>query len=269
MGENTESVLGARVVLRVPGMESVILRPGVPYRPGDDAPKLDIRYPSVAARRGRVPAVVFVSGFSDAASIAAVGVLQKDTPPVVSWAELTAASGIAAVTYSGPDPASDLEAVLDHVETHGAELGIDPDRVALWACSGNVPNALAVLLSPRGARLSCAVLCYGFMLDDDGSSDVANAAREWGFVNPCAGRSADDLPDDVPLFVARAGRDAFPGVNASIDRFALKALARNKPLTLTNVPDAPHAFDLLYNADSSRESIRCMLTFMRFNLLGS
>jgi hypothetical protein len=64
------------------------------------------------------------------------------------------------------------------------------------------------------------VLCYAETLDLDGSTAVAEAAKKWGFVNPCAGKSVDDLPPDLPLFVARAGKDQFPEINPAMDLFS-------------------------------------------------
>ena len=259
----------ARVVLSVSGTASVILRRDIAYAGGTAGSKtLDVRYPTTSVRRRRIPAIVFVTGYPDALLVEQTGIRPKDTAYSVSWAELVAASGLAAVTYMNEDPAADAAAVVEYVIENGGRLGIDPQRVGLYACSGNVPNALSILTGPYGPRLACAVLCYGFMLDAPGEQTVAEGARAWGFVNPCAGRTVDALPDHVPLFLARAGLDAIPGVNASIDRFAAAALAANKPVTLMNVADAPHAFDLFHDAESSREAIRCMLTFMRFHLLG-
>ena len=66
--------------------------------------------------------------------------------------------------------------------------------------------------------------------------------------------------------VVRAGQDAVPGVNASIDQFVAAALARNLPVTATNHPTAPHSFDLLDDTEASREVIRQVLAFLRFHL---
>ncbi|MDP9120683.1 MAG: hypothetical protein M3O15_04835 [Acidobacteriota bacterium] len=89
----------------------------------------------------------------------------------------------------------------------------------------------------------------------------------WGFVNPCASSSVADLPQDLPLFVVRAGQDATPDLNATLDRFLAAALHRNLPLTFVNHATAPHAFDLLHESETSRETIRQILAFMRFHLL--
>ena len=57
-----------------------------------------------------------------------------------------------------------------------------------------------------------------------------------------------------------------PGLNDALDRFVTEGLARNLPLTLVNHPDAPHAFDLMHDSDTSREIIRRALAFMQFHL---
>jgi len=137
----------------------------------------------------------------------------------------------------------------------------------VWACSGNVPTALSVLARPGQAFLKCAVLCYGIMLDVDGSTAVADAARQWGFVNPAAGKSVDELPRALPLFIVRAGQDEFPHLNETIDRFLAKALVCNLPVTFVNHATAPHAFDLWHDSETSREIIKEILSFMRFHLL--
>jgi acetyl esterase/lipase len=105
------------------------------------------------------------------------------------------------------------------------------------------------------------------MLDLDGDAYISEAAKIWGFVNPCAGKSVEDLPHDVPLFIARAGRDEMPHLNETLDRFLGKALTRNLPVTFVNYPEGPHAFDIHHDSETSREIIRQILAFMRFHLL--
>jgi dienelactone hydrolase len=111
----------------------------------------------------------------------------------------------------------------------------------------------------------CAVLAYGFMLDAGASTTVAQAAAGYGFANPAAGKSVDDLPRDVPLFIARAGQD-HPALNATIDAFTAAALARNLPITVVNLPAAPHTFDLLDDSEPSRATVHAMVAFLRRHL---
>jgi len=208
-----------------------------------------------------------VAGYPDSGFESKVGCKLKEMASYISWGQLTAASGLVAITYTNREPVADIHALLEYVGQNAAALGIDETRIGVWACSGNVPLALSVLMQKASDDLKCAVLCYGLMLDLDGATRVADAARQWGFVNPCAGKSVDDLPKDVPLFIARAGQDQMPHLNETIDRFMVKALSGNLPVTLVNHPTAPHAFDLFHDSETSREIIRQILAFMRFHLL--
>jgi hypothetical protein len=104
------------------------------------------------------------------------------------------------------------------------------------------------------------------MLDLDGATPVADATAKFGFVNACAGKTVADVARDVPLFVARAGRDQMPGVNASLDAFVTSALLHNLPLTLVNHPTGPHAFDLFDPSEMSRDVVRRLLAFLQFHL---
>jgi acetyl esterase/lipase len=199
----------------------------------------------------------------------------------VSWGQLLAASGIVAIAYTNREPVADLDALLEHVRQHAGALGIDESRLGVWACSGSVPLALSVLLrrstTPPGPKepgvhddagrgLRCGALLYGYMLDLDGATGVAEAAQMFRFTNPNAGRSLDDLPPDLALFIVRAGQEQFPHLNDSIDGFVAGALARNRPMTVVNHATGPHSFDLLQDSEASREIIRQILGFLRAQL---
>ena len=257
-----------RVVYEIPGMDAVRIQRGIEYRTTDaGALTMDLYAQPPAATSARMPAVVIVAGYSDVGYKAFTGCAFKDTGFCTSWAQLMAAAGLAAITYTNREPAADLRALLHHVRQNAAPLGLDPDRIGVWASSGNVPLALSELMQDDRDFLKCAVLCYGFTLDLEGSTAVAEAAATWKFVNPNAGKSVADLPQNLPLFVARAGRDEFPHLNETLDRFVAGALACNLPVTIVNHPTGPHAFDLVDDSEASREIIRQILSFMRFHLL--
>jgi dienelactone hydrolase len=244
-----------RVVLGLPGTDAVTVRRDVgPLR-------MDL-YRSPAARaEARLPALVFVAGYPDAGMEAVVGRKLKDWQAYGDWGRLAAVSGLVGITYSAAEPAADARALIAYVREHAAELGIDPARIGLWACSGNAPTALSLLLGAHGPSLRCAALLYGYTLDLDGATGVADAAKSFGFANPCAGATPGQLPPDVPLLVVRAGADALPGLNASLDRTVAHALAANRPLELVNLPDAPHGFDIAVDSEPARDAIRGVLAF--------
>ncbi len=257
-----------RVLYTMPGVDAVSVRRDVEYQVTDaGALTMDLYYPPDSKSGARTPAVIFVTGFSDVGAQKMLGCTQKEMGSYNSWGQLAAASGLVAITYTNREPAADVNAVLQHVRQNAASLGIDEKSVGVWACSGNVPNALSVLMQDAQDHLKCAVLCYPYTLDLAGSTGVADAARQWGFVTPCAGKSVDDLPHDIPLFVARAGQDQMPGLNETLDAFLARALACNLPVTFVNHSTAPHAFDLFDDSEMSREIIGRILAFLRFHLL--
>ncbi len=258
-----------RIVYQIPAMDAVAVRRDIEYgMSGGDPLTMDLYVPPAPPGRGRAPAVVIVAGYPDPGFRKMLGCAFKELGSSVSWGRLMAASGLAAIAYANREPAADLDALLRYLRDNASSLGIDRSRIGLWASSGNVPLALSVLMQEGPERPACAVLCTGYMLDLDGSTAVADAARTFGFVNPAAGKSAVHLPGDVPLFVARAGKDQTPRLNETLDRFATAALSRNLPVTFVNHPTAPHAFDLFDDSGTSRRIIRDMLAFLRFHLLG-
>ncbi|WP_437547701.1 hypothetical protein WME97_47260 [Sorangium sp. So ce367] len=263
-----DKMMKRTAVLEIPGMDAVILRRDIAYQATDaGALTFDLYAPPTAVAVARAPAVVFVSGYPDPGFESVFGCKRKEIGQSTSWGRLVAASGLVGVNYTNREP-SDLHALLEHLRQNAASLGIDERRIGLWACSGNVPMALSALMREPSGSLRCAALCYGFMLDLGASTRVAEAAAQFRFVNPCAGKSVDDLPPDLPLFIARAGQDRMPHLNETIDDFVAGALARNLPVTLVNQAAAPHAFDLLDDSGASRETIRSLLGFLRFHLLG-
>ena len=259
----------ARVVYAMPTSDAVRVRRDQEYRLTDTGPlAMDVYYPPDASSGSRTPAVIFVTGFSDVGARRMFGCAMKDMGSYVSWAQLAAASGMVAITYTNREPVTDVHAVLQYVRHHAASLDVDENRIGLWSCSGNVPAALSVLMrADASAYIRCAVLSYGYMLDAEGATGVADAAGQFGFVNPCAGQSVEDLPRDIPLFLARAGHDQMPRLNETLDSFIAKGLACNLPVTFVNHANGPHAFDLFHDSETSREVVRRMLAFLRFNLL--
>jgi hypothetical protein len=256
------------VVYRLPGAEMVKVHRDEQYSAAESgALTMDLYYPPDFASGVQLPALVVVAGFPDPGHQRILGCRFKEMGSSTSWARLIAASGMVAITYTNQEPAGDLQTLLQHVRQSAATLGIDESRIGLWASSGHVPLALWALMQEPRELLKCAVLCYGYTLDGEGSTAIADAAKAWGFANPAAGRSVDDLSNEVRLFIARAGQDRFAHLNDRLDRFVAASLARNLPITVVNHPHGPHAFDLFDDSEQSREIIRQALAFMRFSLV--
>jgi hypothetical protein len=243
-----------KIRYELPNMEEVTIHRDLPYR---DGLLMNIYCPNPRPGR-RTPIVLLAFGYPDPqAGIRTFG-------PFTSWAKLIAASGMAAVIYGPNVPAEDVDAALGYVRANADRLELDADRVALLAMSGHGPVALSLLMRER--RLAGAVLHCGYTMDFDGSTAVADAAAEYGFADACHGKSADDLPTNVPLLFVRAGRDKVVGLNEAFDRVITRALARNLPLTLINHASGEHGFECDEDSDMTREIVRQILAFLAFNL---
>jgi hypothetical protein len=195
-----------KVVYTLPGMEGLPVRRDLAFRSSSGAELLmDVYYPSLAPEQP-LPLVVMPMAYADpTARVRVYG-------PLTSWAQLMAASGMAAIVYGTEAPEEDVHALLRHLRADAAALSLDLDRCGLFAASANVTVGLSTLMRDR--HLKCGALLYGYTMDMDGSTTVADMARQIGFVNACIGKSIDDLAPGVSILFVRAGRDQYPGLKA-------------------------------------------------------
>ena len=252
----TNPLLFKPLVYQLPYSGAV--REGIDY--ASEARVFDIYYPR--NNEGLAPVAVLVTGYPDPGFEALSGMKQMQIKGYKDWARLLAANGIAAVIYNNVEPVADALTVIDYLKTESAQLQIDPERVALWSCSGNVPNAINVL--NEAASLRCAVLLYGFMLDVLDSKLIAQASANFHFVNP--NRGMQDFPENTPILIIGAGKDEFPGLNESIDAFEAEAIARNSPVSVVRFPEGVHGFDILDDSQRSIEMIKLCVEFLRLRL---
>ena len=257
--------LTRRVCLRLDGMTAVTVQRNISYSSTDGYRRFDLYHPP-RQTDGVWPAVIIVGGYPGSMEPRPGAFTYKEIGWTVSMCQLIAVSGMVAIAYTNRDPVSDLQDLLQHLHGSAASLRIDPGRVGVVAVSGNVPTAVSTIMQDAARAPACAAFAYGCLVDLDGATDVADAARQFGFAYPNVGRTIADLRRDVPLFIARAGRDQFPAMNASIDRFIHHALNANLPITLVNHADGPHAFDLFDDSRMSREILRQTLRFLRQHL---
>ena len=254
-----DEITKRRVVYTMPAMDRVLVQRDVSYS-DDPVLTMDLYRPmeDTAVARG---AVILVTGYPDPGFERMAGCSIKQIGAFVSWAQLLASSGVVAITYANRLPA-DAEILFEHVYRDAPRLGVDRERLGIWSCSGHGPNALALLMN-HAARIRCACLMSPYTLDTEGHRHVADAAAQFRFA--INSRSIDDMPD-VPIFVARGGRDEMPGLNTALDALVSGSLARNLPITLVNHSTGPHAFDVVDDGAASREVIRSAVRFLEHHL---
>ena len=244
-----------QVAFTLPDVDVVFVRRDFRFQSGRGTQMpVDIYYPPSRACDLH-PIVLLPSAYPDP-----IGRV-RNYGPLTSWARLMAASGIAAFVYGTEAPDEDIHALLRVLRRQALVLGLDIDRCGVFAVSANVTIGLSTLMRDR--HLKCGAFLYGYTLDTDGSTTVADAARQFGFVNGCVGRSVADLPSDVPILFVRAGQDQFPGLNPALDKVIERGIATNRPLSVINHAAGAHGFDIDEPTTASRAVVQQVLAFMR------
>jgi acetyl esterase/lipase len=251
-----EEITKLGVVYSVPGMAEVRVREGLVYKSADGAP-LHFDLYSPAAVSGASPAVILIHG----GPIPSLGARRWGA--FTSYGRMLAASGMTAIAFDhrllAPDrlrdSAADVADLVKHVRENAKTLGVDANRLALWAFSGG-GLLLADPLRERPNWLKLAVAYYGIMEPLGPGQDERYSAIA------ALGRDASSAP---PIVVARAGRDD-PTINSTIDRFVAAAKSAGANVDLLVHPTGRHAFDILDADDSSRQIIRRTLEALRMRL---
>lgn len=191
-----------------------------------------------------------------------------------SWGRLTAASGMVAVTFTHrlgypktllQEGATDVQAAVNYFRNNAEKFNADKDRICLAAYSAGGPM-LSMAMSEKPAYVKCLVAFYAFMDVQQSELHRQNETPETiKTLSPILQLSKDAgrLP---PFFLARAGQDAIPTMNDSIDRFISEAIKQNAPLAVMNHPTGVHGFDNQNDDERSREIIRAAIDFMKFHL---
>lgn len=256
-------------VYRVAGMDAVKVKPNLKYTDvGNPNLLMDVYSPPNLTKGEKRPAVIFIHGAAGAEY------KPKDWGVYVSWGRLVGASGLVGVNFthrlsgqrtSLEDAAGDVAAAIDYVRANADALNIDKNRVCLAAYSGG-GALLAPAIRDKPTYVRCLVGFYAYLdISQSGNlftaTELAETRRKFSSINYLA-KEAEQI---APIFIARAGLDAVPTINDSIDRFIREALAKNAALTFANHPNGVHGFDNQTDDERSREIIQSAIAFMKLH----
>ncbi len=190
---------------------------------------MDVYRPPNAAGKS-LPALIF--------SNLALGA-QRSNAFYKAWAEIAASKGLVAILPDLREEsfAQDFAALLTHLVANGSSLGIDRERIAVYAGSGNAYRTLPLVQDPKLTAIKAAVIYYG-------------------------GAQVTTFRRDLPVLLVRAGLDR-PPVNRTIAELATLAQTQNAPVTLLNYPGGHHAFEIVDDEDATREVIDATLEFVK------
>lgn len=242
---------GRALVLQIPGMHRAEVRRDAVYARGL---RLDVYRP----RRARGPLPVVLLGGPRP--------FGKDSGQKIGWAQLIAASGLAAVAFDirsdnhqqTPEaPSRDVAAAISYVRAHAGALGIDPTRLCTLGFSiGTAPWHLWATMRDPQPWLKCNVVYYGPLGFDD------PALLEFSALTYLR-RHGSRIP---PMLVVEAGRDGNAGINESIERFAAAARDFHADVRVITNAKAAHGFDLGPRTARTRAIIRETLRFLKARL---
>jgi dienelactone hydrolase len=251
---------GKALVLQIPGMHRARVTRNVVYQRSPRL-RMDVYRPRKA--RGSLPAVLLGGppGFG------------KDSGQKTGWAQLIAASGMAAVAFdirsdnhlqTPRQPARDVQAAIGYVRSHARRLGIDSSRICTLGFSfGTAPWHLWATMRDPKPWLRCNVVYYGPLDFQSPALPIDRAlAAEFSALTYLR-RSPGRIP---PMLVVKAGRDANEGINESIDRFQAAAAELHADVQVITYPQAAHGFDLGPRTARARGIVRRTLRFMRARL---
>ena len=87
-------------------MDNVIAKKDIPYiKTQDSTLKIDVYYPPNFDFKSKIPAVVFIFGYTNEGQLKSAKHQLRTWSPYTSWCKLVAASGMAAVVYETINPA--------------------------------------------------------------------------------------------------------------------------------------------------------------------
>ena len=257
-----------RIVYSISSMNRVKVRKDLTYKRVDGAElKMDVYSPVRSQRGARRPAIIFIHGGRIPPNLRTT---PKDWGVYISFGQLVAASGFVGVTFnhrfyaweSLSDSQSDVMDLVDYVRGHADSLGVDKDRIILWAVSaGGI--FLSQPLRDRPPYIRCLVAYYGELdLQAERKAAPASVTDETLRNYSPVYHLSDGSKNIPPMFIARAGLDD-ADLNAGLDHFVQIALSKNATLDLANHATGHHGFDVEDNNERSREIVKRTIEFIK------
>ncbi|MCK6543540.1 dienelactone hydrolase family protein [bacterium] len=158
------------------------------------------------------------------------------------WGIAAAADGLAAINFdTRSDRAEEVfDSLIEYLRKNGQSLGVDPDRIAVYAASANMNRGMRLMMDSARTYLKAGLAFYG-------NSEI-NSFRM-----------------DLPILVIRSGLDNVL-TNSAVDFLFKKAIHANAPWSLINYSGGHHGFEVEDPNDYSVYLIRTVLQFAKNHL---
>jgi dipeptidyl aminopeptidase/acylaminoacyl peptidase len=164
-----QSMARMRVVYSLPGMEEGPVCRDILFKTvGDLTLKMDVYTPGDLVPGSAHPAVILVSGGDASAET----LRTREIGLYVSYGQLLAASGFIGIVFDHRglegysqlrEVGEDTDDLVTYVRTHAASLGVDPDRLCIWAFSAGPIYGFRTAFRTAPPSIRCAIAYYGGM----------------------------------------------------------------------------------------------------------
>lgn len=271
------------IVLRVAGVETVEVRADLPYKTvptanGSTQPvalALDVYTPRDLPAGARRPVLIFVHG----GIVPGPNPMPKAWRLYQSWGRTAAASGWIGVTFNHrmtirdnvAEAGSDLLDLIAYVRRNASGLRADADRMCVMFFSAGGPISSVLLRDPE-PHVRCIVLFYPYL-------DLEHLRLKTPFREPYSATTVDSLlayspagalagdPARLPpIFLAKAGRDQIPYLNASVDRFLQAAVQHEVTIDFVLHRTGEHGFDARNDDPRTHDILEQSLAFVKRHL---
>ncbi|OGU34330.1 MAG: hypothetical protein A2068_14170 [Ignavibacteria bacterium GWB2_35_6b] len=157
----------------------------------------------------------------------------------IEWAKLFAADEFAAITFDSRQQTveDDFNSLIKYLDEHKSQLGISPDRIILYAASGNVYKSLNIAEDPNNKFIKGAIFYYGF-------------------------GPVESFRYDLPVLFVRSGLDNI-STNKKIDSLLSRAINENAPIEILNNPGGHHPFEFEGTNEYSINILKRTLQFAK------
>jgi hypothetical protein len=256
------------VAFKLPGLDNGIVKKDIPYiKIQDSALKMDVYYPPNFDFKTKIPAIVFVFGYTNLGQLKAVRQQLRKFGQYTSWCQVIAASGMAAIVYETINPEKDLISLQNYINSNSDRLSIEASKVGAFSCSANTPVALENILNANNRFFKCAAIYYGIFLDKDFKflSTIDTLSMNMLFI-PTRMPESTTWRKDVPLLIVHVGKDFVPHTDVSLTGFTDKAINLKIPFTLIHYATGVHGFDVYADNEETRQTIKTTLEFWKYNL---
>jgi acetyl esterase/lipase len=258
------------IVYTIDGMEQAQVEENKLYKtlPNGENLRFDVYLPQEAAKGQKYPAVIFVHGR------AKNPVNLKSRGQYVSWGQLIAKSGMAAVTFNyrltdyerTQESYQDIKDLITYVRKNADALQIDKDRLAIMTFSAGGIAGLYMPLKERPPFIKAMVSYYNWL--DLEEMRAYHDPASFEKINEFAPLTQlQREPEKIaPMLIVKAAKDS-EEINKTIDNFVKTAQEKKAKVVLLVHPEGDHGFDFENDDDTSREIIKQTVAFLKENLL--